>query len=955
MTLFRVKNPYAWLRNDKYCMAVVTIDPGECRYLVFKPAKAFDGQRLKRHVIRVDHVKEKEFCGILCYMEPDCVSYNLGKQARADDEKYTCELNDVTHEGNKDDLVKDQSYIYGGAEACANSRLFLTFNLLMSACLTNPCKNDAKCQSGFTDKGYRCMCSVGYKGLTCDEDIDECAAGKHICSPDAVCSNVKGSYKCECEPGYSGDGWTCEDINECATGTNDCSADAVCNNIKGSFNCACKPGYLGDGRNCIATISSCKEAFDSQKLSVDGVVILHFDSIATSVYCHVERFECGSGAWTPVMKIDGNKRTFHYDSDFWINKVEYNIPGGKTGFDHIENKLPSYWHTSFSKICLGMKIDQQLRFIVINMQADSLYSLIADGQYRATSLGRDTWKSLIGSQGSLQALCNKEGFNLEPEGAFWKDKACKARIGIFANNQNNCGDVDSRIGFGTGGPKDDNNTCGIDATGKTLDNGERRIKAMGYILNSYHQRRETVDLESEGGACGVSVKREGLNDARDLCYTSSIAFIAERGSAAIQFVDFNGTVRIKEDSVIRRTELLKYLKRFNLPVGGIVSVLRERPRKHLKDVADKIERLYQVQLTHALEKPSAICAASGDLLLCADDGRKTITQVALDYEGVTVLGKTTLVSACIINPCKNDAKCQSGFTDKGYRCICSVGYKGLTCDEDTDECATGEHNCSPDAVCRNVVGSYKCECEPGYSGDGWTCEDKISSCNEAFDSQILSVNDVVTLHFDLMPAFVFCHVGEFGCGSGAWTPVMKINGNKRTFHYDSDLWSNKVDYNLAGGETGFDHTETKLPSYWHTSFSKICLGMEINHQLRFIVINMQADSLYSLIADGQYRNTSLGRDMWKSLIGSQGSLQRHCNKEGFNLEPVTNYWKNKACKARIGIFGNNHMNCEDVDSRIGFGTGGPKDDNNTCGIDATGHTLDNGERRIKAMGYILVQ
>ena len=31
-----------------------------------------------------------------------------------------------------------------------------------------------------------------------------------------------------------------------------------------------------------------------------------------------------------------------------------------------------------------------------------------------------------------------------------------------------------------------------------------------------------------------------------------------------------------------------------------------------------------------------------------------------------------------------------------------------------------------------------------------------------------------------------------------------------------------------------------------------------------------------------------------------------------------------------------------------FGTGGPRDDNNTCGIDAR-------EVQIKAMGYILVQ
>ena len=56
-----------------------------------------------------------------------------------------------------------------------------------------------------------------------------------------------------------------------------------------------------------------------------------------------------------------------------------------------------------------MKIGQQINFIVINKQADSLYSLIADGRYRATSLGRNTWRSLIGSEASLQSGCNKEG------------------------------------------------------------------------------------------------------------------------------------------------------------------------------------------------------------------------------------------------------------------------------------------------------------------------------------------------------------------------------------------------------------------------------------------------------------------------------------------------------------------------------------------------------------------
>ena len=66
---------------------------------------------------------------------------------------------------------------------------------------------------------------------------------------------------------------------------------------------------------------------------------------------------------------------------------------------------------TFTKICLGMGIDQHTNFIVVNKNASSLYSRIADGNYRATALGHSTWKSLVGLQASLQFNCNKEGFN----------------------------------------------------------------------------------------------------------------------------------------------------------------------------------------------------------------------------------------------------------------------------------------------------------------------------------------------------------------------------------------------------------------------------------------------------------------------------------------------------------------------------------------------------------------
>ena len=124
--------------------------------------------------------------------------------------------------------------------------------------------------------------------------------------------------------------------------------------------------------------------------------------------------------------------------------------------------------------------------------------------------------------------------------------------------------------------------------------------------------------------------------------------------------------------------------------------------------------------------------------------------------------------------------------------------------------------------------------------------------------------------------------------------------------------------------------------------------MKIKKQIKFIVINKQADSLYSLIADGRYRATSVGRNTWKTLIGSQASLQYNCNREGFNS--ICSAY----ARARIGIIGNNENACSTCDSRIGFGTGGYPDDSNTCG-NAAMHGADNGDRLIKAIGYILVQ
>jgi len=229
----------------------------------------------------------------------------------------------------------------------------------------------------------------------------------------------------------------------------------------------------------------------------------------------------------------------------------------------------------------------------------------------------------------------------------------------------------------------------------------------------------------------------------------------------------------------------------------------------------------------------------------------------------------------------------------------------------------------------------------------------FTSCKEIYAKHRSYGNKGYLLEMDSGKVPVFCHMTNSGlgaCGGGGWTLVMKINGTKRTFHYDSKLWSTKDSFNLPGGKTGLDLHETKLPTYWNTRFSKICLGMKTGQQIKFIVIHKSASSLYSLIADGKYRATSLGRNTWKSLVGSQASLQSNCNKEGFNA--VSGDYPHS--RARIGILGNQENDCHTCDSRVGFGTGGKHDNSNTCGNEAT-HSPDNGNKHIKAMGYILVQ
>ncbi|CAH3192117.1 unnamed protein product, partial [Porites evermanni] len=58
---------------------------------------------------------------------------------------------------------------------------------------------------------------------------------------------------------------------------------------------------------------------------------------------------------------------------------------------------------------------------------------------------------------------------------------------------------------------------------------------------------------------------------------------------------------------------------------------------------------------------------------------------------------------------------------------CGTCYN-YTCSEDLDECGGNNNHCHKNAVCTNTLGSYKCQCGTGYTGDGFSCTD-IDECS----------------------------------------------------------------------------------------------------------------------------------------------------------------------------------------------------------------------------------
>jgi len=118
-------------------------------------------------------------------------------------------------------------------------------------------------------------------------------------------------------------------------------------------------------------------------------------------------------------------------------------------------------------------------------------------------------------------------------------------------------------------------------------------------------------------------------------------------------------------------------------------------------------------------------------------------------------------------------------------------------------------------------------------------------------------------------------------------------------------------------------------------FQKLCVGLKVNNNLKWLRIQHNAASLYDAINSGykQFQSPTT-RDQWLGLMEG-ASLQDNCNQQGFSTS-----------RARLGIAANNENNCDSPDSAVGFGL---KFRQLSCGNSMWFYN------RIAAFGYILIK
>nr|CAB3249233.1 Gla2 gamma-carboxyglutamic acid protein 2 [Phallusia mammillata] len=148
-----------------------------------------------------------------------------------------------------------------------------------SPCASEPCNNDGTCyvtmnnvtnevvtnatSDANANADFKCMCTIGYGGPTCDVEISACEYAGDPCPLNSTCVSLQMQYVCVCPVGYTGEfchvpGNDSEAVARLQCADNPCMNEARCISHENSTSCFCRVGY--NGTNCENMINYCESS-----------------------------------------------------------------------------------------------------------------------------------------------------------------------------------------------------------------------------------------------------------------------------------------------------------------------------------------------------------------------------------------------------------------------------------------------------------------------------------------------------------------------------------------------------------------------------------------------------------------------------------------------------------------------------------------------------------------------